>query len=253
MVNYIGRVFVVFLLFFVCSGKSLGVVDVTATVTADNHYALFYGNEEHLVYVGRNEKGYWGSGGYNWSLPETFSGLVLDDMDRFYVVQWDENNWGGGGTQALLAEFDFGNGVVLYTNSSQWLYYQLPIYNQGSNGDPPSTEELQAALLAAYWSTPGFSLSNGLGIWASYTGGATPGIGLEAEWISRLTQNDTTLYLTVFRSVPMSYVATGDVELPDIPPPSAPAVAAPEPSIVALLIAAFIANLLARQVWLVAD
>jgi hypothetical protein len=43
---------------------------ITGTLTADNHYGLFTGNEDGslLNFIGRNEKGPKGStGGYNWS------------------------------------------------------------------------------------------------------------------------------------------------------------------------------------------
>ncbi len=54
----------------------LALAVVEASFTADNHYALYYGdaNGSGLTFVGRNEPGPAGNPGtWNWSKPESFA------------------------------------------------------------------------------------------------------------------------------------------------------------------------------------
>ena len=56
---------------------------VTATLTADNHYGLYYGDENgaNLTLVGRNEFGDFGGPGdndHNWTFPETWNFNMSD-------------------------------------------------------------------------------------------------------------------------------------------------------------------------------
>ena len=67
-----------------------GAAVIDATVTADNHYVLYYGKEDgsQLVRVGRNELGAGGSSGdYNWSVPEDWN---FSTPDYIYVAAWDD-------------------------------------------------------------------------------------------------------------------------------------------------------------------
>lgn len=127
---------------FICAFVSLllgvptsGAATLTATLTADNHYALYFGTDSNLTFVGRNEKGPAGSPGtYNWSLPETFGGLQLSESDRFYVAIWDENIVNG--SQALLGQFTTDDGGTLLTNASEWGYYITGAPNPGNERRP---------------------------------------------------------------------------------------------------------------------
>jgi hypothetical protein len=66
-----------------CGSPTADAATITATVTADNHYALYYGTQSNLTFVGRNEKGSSGNpGDVNWSVPVTFGGSVLGEDDR---------------------------------------------------------------------------------------------------------------------------------------------------------------------------
>lgn len=61
---------------------------VTAVLTADNHYGLFHGRADgdEWTFIGRNELGPQGDpGDYNWSLPETFT-FNAPPNHHIYVV-----------------------------------------------------------------------------------------------------------------------------------------------------------------------
>jgi len=187
---------------------------ITATVTADNHYGLYYGTDSSLTFVGRNEKGIDGNPGlYNWSLPETFGSLNVGEDERFYVVQWDADPDSAGTTQGLLAQFAVSDGRSLVTNTTEWRYFLTAALNPGDNGDPPDASGLEALLSAASWTQPGFSTPNGTGPWDTNTG-PMPGISPDATWISRTSAYDSTYYLTVFRSIPVSEMQYGAVPEP---------------------------------------
>src|SRR5437773_746170 len=69
---------------------------VTAILTADNHYGLYHGgiDGEGWTFVGRNEMGSVGDpGAYNWTNAETFEFDAFPD-DHIYVVAWDEDGAG---------------------------------------------------------------------------------------------------------------------------------------------------------------
>src|SRR5579862_2644107 len=82
-------------------------VTVNATVTADNHYALFYGIGNNLNFVGRNELGGDGNPGtYNWSLPEQFS-FTADTGEYLYIIAWSDDSV----AQGLIGQFQLSNGT----------------------------------------------------------------------------------------------------------------------------------------------
>src|SRR5262245_8683989 len=89
--------------------RSSYAVPFTATITADNHYAFYYGTDAGLTYVGRNELGDAGNpGAYNWSLPETFADIDIPDGQYLYIVAWNS-----GGPQAWLGQFVSANSTIL--------------------------------------------------------------------------------------------------------------------------------------------
>lgn len=196
--------------------QSAAATLITATVTADNHYGLYFGTETNLTFVGRNETGPTGNpGNYNWSLPETFADLDLSDEDRFFIVQWDEGI-GDDATQGLLAEFTFSSGATLRTNASQWQFYITSTANPGTYGDPPKADALETMLASSFWTAPGFSTPNGTNVWAQVSfGNPVPGISTEANWISQAELNDPSFYFAVYRSPPI-----GMIQPPAIPEPT---------------------------------
>ncbi|QXE23361.1 hypothetical protein B6N60_02051 [Richelia sinica FACHB-800] len=93
---------------------------VTATLTADNHYGLFYGNNDGSVlnFVGRNELGRFGSQGtYNWSNAETWN-FNLKSTDYLYVVVWDDQSV----DESWIGQFQFDNGKNLLSKAPDWDY-----------------------------------------------------------------------------------------------------------------------------------
>ena len=196
-----------FLLFWL-SFNYLHAAVIEATVTADNHYGLYIGTDADLVFVGRNEKGSSGIGGYNWSRAERFSGITVTEQSRFYLAQWDDAVVPSGqlNAQAILAQFLSDDGRYLLTNRSAWGFYEAGA-NPGNYGDSPSADALEVMLQSANWTSPGFSIKNGQGVWGAQ--GLIPGISPSADWISRYTDNDSTAQLTVFRSVTVGEMISG--------------------------------------------
>lgn len=196
-----------------------GAATVTATVTADDHYALFYGTETNLTFVGRNEYGSVGNPAtgqyinFSWSLPETYAGLGLAENDRFYIAYWDESPTSG--PTALLGQFTTSDGGTLLTNIAEWGYFTTAAPSPGSNGDSPSAAGIQTLIASASWSSAGETALNGTEIWAAYAKGPIPSISTQAYWLCSTTCNGSTQYLTIFRSVALSdiqgreIVATG--------------------------------------------
>lgn len=100
-------------------GQAMAVtLQGTATVTADNHYGLFYGdkNGNSLNFVGRNELGRLGSqGGWNWSHAETWN-FQVDSKDYLYMVVWDDQSV----DEMWVGQFAFSNGSTLLSKATDW-------------------------------------------------------------------------------------------------------------------------------------
>ncbi|MBY0527644.1 MAG: tandem-95 repeat protein [Gemmataceae bacterium] len=141
--------------------------EVTATLTADNHYGLYFGTADgsNLSFVGRNEVGVNGDPGTsNWSLPETFTFQPGTD-DYIYVAVWDD-----GGPQMWSGQFDLPNGVTLVSETTHWQYTVASGANPGANGDVPPLVDLQSTIAGATWATPESSAPNGTAPWGSIPG-----------------------------------------------------------------------------------
>jgi hypothetical protein len=159
----------------------LGADQVRATLTADNHYGLYYGavDGSQLALVGRNESGFDGNpGSYNWSLPESFVFEPGTD-DYFYVVAWD-------GTDAALypqmwiGQFVSGSGATLLSNLTDWEFIvggTNPLLVNGSN-PLPSNSDLQTLISLGAWANPLASAANGATPW-----GTIAGISSSADFI----------------------------------------------------------------------
>ncbi|MBG1265765.1 PEP-CTERM sorting domain-containing protein [Nostoc sp. WHI] len=154
---------------------SAHAVSVTATLTADNHYGLYYGKVDgsELTFVGRNEKGTSGNPGvFNWSLPEIFN-FNANDGDYLYVLAWDD-----GGPQNWIGEFKLPDGGSLLSNTSDWVYQIGSGANPGEFGDVPLLTTVASEIGSASWNIPQASAPQGTAPW-----GTIPGISSQANFI----------------------------------------------------------------------
>jgi PEP-CTERM motif len=170
---------------------------VTATLTADNKYALFYGQADGsgLTFVGRNEIGSGGNPGlYDWSLPETFS-FDVNPGDRLYVAAWD----GCAGlhcVESFIGQFQLPNGVYLLSNTVGWEYSLI-------NGVMPdsgiflSPTELITSIKSATWTTPNVVGFNGTLPWDKI-----PGISPFAQFLDWTPGSNTAIFRTKVAVVP---------------------------------------------------
>jgi len=148
------------------ASQSLGVVNVTAVVSADNHYGLFYGGADGtgLTFVGRNEIGPAGSSGlYNWTYPETW-GFSLDSTQYLWVVAWDDVNTNSGGRSwgGVFSDTTSGS-QLLDTNTRDW-FSKLGGANPGDYGDVPAISEIQSYGAGGTWSAPAVAGPPGAGV-----------------------------------------------------------------------------------------
>lgn len=168
---------------------SLGIMDtnqaqaasITATLTADNHYGLYYGqgNGSGLTFVGRNEFGSSGSPGvFNWSLPETYN-LNVGTGDYLYVLAWDD-----GGPQSWLGEFQGVPNNPLLSNTTDWEYFVSSGNNPGTLGNVPSLTTVATEIASATWAMPLASAPQGTSPW-----GTIPGISSSAQFVWHDTFN----------------------------------------------------------------
>ncbi len=147
----------------------------SATITADNHYALYTGaaDGQNLSFIGRNEPGHAGNPGtWNWSLPERW-GFAPDVGDHLYVVAWDD-----GGPQSWIGQVALPDGSTLVSNTQDWEYALGDGSNPGPGGQAPSKDALRSRISAAVWAEIGAATGNGSAPW-----GAIPGIGSTASFI----------------------------------------------------------------------
>ena len=152
------------------------LIPVEATITADNHYALYYGNQtgSSITYVGRNEFGPYGSsGGYNWSKAET-NNFEMTSGDYIYVAAWSD----GQVAQGLIGQFVISSlGTTILTNTSDWEVFSTGI-DKGEYSAAPTIAELGSQINAASWSPISYYANHGSGPW-----GTISGISSEADWI----------------------------------------------------------------------
>ncbi|MDA0673286.1 MAG: PEP-CTERM sorting domain-containing protein [Cyanobacteria bacterium] len=178
---------------------------VKATVTADNFYGLFYGNEDGSIlnFVGRNEVGASGEPGkYNWSLPETWD-FEISNNDYLYLVTWDDASI----AESWIGEF-YVEGKQLLSSASDWEY----ILNEDNpftrTGNPvPGNDELGTAIAAGGWQGAETVGKNGIGTWNTIEG-----IDADADWL-RTAARGTDMY-TIFRTK-VSLTDTAGVDVPE--------------------------------------
>ncbi len=144
-------------------------LQVKATLTADNHYALFSGNKtgSNLNFYGRNEKGAYGGGagwnngnqggqsfgpgsGYNWSSAETWD-FKMNQNDYMYVVTWDDS----AVDESWVGQFDVKAGdkkSTLLSTPGSWEYMTTQwTSNPGDWGDTPTDAILNKEISGGKW------------------------------------------------------------------------------------------------------
>jgi hypothetical protein len=148
-------------------------VPMTATITADNHYAVYVGTGTSVTnYIGGNESGYAGSPGtYNWSQPETWSFDVAADA-YIYVVGWSDDSV----AQGWIGQFVSSAGTVLSNKSSWEVFLTFSDLDDGSSR--PTESQVTDRISTASWSPVGYSLDNGDAPWGNISQ-----ISAEADWI----------------------------------------------------------------------
>lgn len=141
---------------------------VTATITADNHYALYTGyGPGSISLIGGNELGAAGNpGAYNWSKAETWT---FDAGAYIYVAAWSDD----AVAQGWLGQFAFDNKSTLLSSSKGWEYMATNL-NLG-DGDPwPSSGDISGWVALAdkqnLWATPYVGGSNGVAPWGNIAG-----------------------------------------------------------------------------------
>ena len=125
-------------------------ITVKATLTADNHYALYFGTPAGVTFVGRNELGtdsipYSEQYPYNWSLPEIFE-FVAPPTGYLYIVAWSDH----GGAQGLLGQVVLNGRTVLTSKAPEWEVSFTGI-NLDDFSPAPTESELLTQLGIASW------------------------------------------------------------------------------------------------------
>ena len=157
---------------------------VTATITADNHYALYSSTGASFSYHGGNELGPGGApGSYNWSLPEPYS---FEAGDFVYIAAWSDDSV----AQGVLANMMAGS-MNLDSGSPSWQVTSVGV-NMGDGSPHPDASEIATRVAFAdtnsLWETPFVGGANGVSPW-----GSVPGIDGNAKWMWRANGgNDTT-------------------------------------------------------------
>lgn len=149
-------------------------VPVTATITADNHYAVYTGTATAITsgILLQNETGSSGNPGlYNWSLPETETFDVAQG-DYIYVAGWSDDSV----AQGWIGQFLTPMGTIL-SNKESWEVL-LTGNDLDDFGDAPTPDAVTAQISNAVWSPVLYSLDNGASPW-----GTISGISAEADWI----------------------------------------------------------------------
>lgn len=145
---------------------------ISATITADNHYAIYAHSAGITSLIGGNEIGPVGSpGAYNWSLPETHT---FNTPDTVYIAVWSDDRV----AQGLLAELNMGGGLFLRTGDARWEVYPTGVILNDMS-PYPTVGEINAHIANAVWQTPHVGEANdpSTGPW-----GMIPGIGSETRW-----------------------------------------------------------------------
>jgi hypothetical protein len=176
----------VLLLLFVAFEAQATSITFDATITADNHYAIYTGSKSSITtYWGMNELGGMGSPGlYNWSFPETWEDIVLDLGDYLYVVAWSDDNI----AQGWIGEF-VSNSRAILSNTVDWEVYLSGI-DLDDWAEAPKEADLTAEITGAIWSPVAYYLNQPALPWSYWIQIENPGsngymkdISQKADWI----------------------------------------------------------------------
>lgn len=154
---------------------------LTTTLTADNHYAIYFGDESgntmrtatmNGVHA-RNEMGPGGAPGtYNWSMAETWT-LDYQRNDYLYIVTWSDDRV----AQGWIGQFESMTETFL-TGLDQGWEYLLGNRNLNDNDPAPTTADLASLVQPAGWSGVTNFRDHGVSPWAYIAGVST-----QADWI----------------------------------------------------------------------
>lgn len=165
---------------------SVYALQVDATLTADNHYALYTGNEDGSGLTLHVQDSVQAGDTYAWETPETTTFTMTNDQ-YVYVVGWSDDDV----AQGWLGQFTSSFGTQ-YSNVTDWEF--IATNDSGpwdTAGDWSVAEETD---LAAYISNatttsswlnidPAWSVPNGGYPWGGSTGALVSGIDAAADWI----------------------------------------------------------------------
>ena len=170
------RIIFMMFIFILGSVTTAYAITVEATITADNHYGLYFGDESGSpdTFVGRNELGYDGSpGSYNWSQAESFTFDIIAG-DYIYIAAWSDDS----SAQGLLGQFVIPDwGTTILTNTLDWEVHLT--FNDKDDDSPAPTEfELGSEISGASWNIVSDYLNHGSSPW-----GYVSGISSNADWI----------------------------------------------------------------------
>lgn len=161
-----------------------GAATINATITADNHYALYSSTGGSFTYHGGNELGAGGApGAYNWSLPETYA---FEAGDFIYIAAWSDDSV----AQGVLANIT-ADGNDLSSGHPAWQVTAVNV-NMGDGSPHPTAGDIGSRVAFAdannLWETPYVGGANGISPW-----GTVPGIDSNAKWMWRANDGmDTT-------------------------------------------------------------
>jgi hypothetical protein len=160
------------------------VISVEAVVTADNHYALYYGTTSGLTHLDsagsemRNELGRFNendpcSGSYNWSCAETWN-FEMQAGDDIYVAAWSDNSI----AQAFIGQFTV-NGTTYFTEDNDDWAYISGEEDLNSGDAAPTTGRMQTLISGGGSWGPLESVNHGDNPW-----GYIEGISRDAaDWV----------------------------------------------------------------------
>lgn len=160
---------------------------VNATVTADNHYAIYGTVGGSFVKVGGNETGAGGApGSYNWSMAESYT---FDASGPVYIAAWSDDQV----AQGLLAQLTFGDLGDVYSGDARWQVFATGIDLDTGAPHPFASDVAQQIALADandWWGNPYVGDTNASGTlpWSKIAG-----ISDEARWMWNSTDGGDAL------------------------------------------------------------
>lgn len=168
-----------------CGVAHAGVIH--ATITADNHYAVYGTVGGSFVKIGGNETGAAGAPGrYNWSMAESYT---FDTSGPLYIAAWSDN----AVAQGLLAQIDAGGLGMIYSGDSRWEVFATGIDLNTGAPHPLATDVASQIALADsnnWWGDPYVGENNGVGTlpWSKIAG-----ISEDARWMWNSTDGGDAL------------------------------------------------------------